>query len=97
MTPAYVLIPPDGEDVVLEQPFADIGVWWFVAFVLCVSSLIIVAVVGVVRWRQLPRIHAEIADLEVQCRQQENDIREASRTLKRFSELIENVGRRRGR
>ncbi len=97
ITPVYVLTPSNGEDSEVEQLFADIGVWWLIALAVGVFSLIIVSVVGVARWRRLPHLHVEIANLEMQCRQQDNDIREAHRTLDRFTKLLENAKRRRNR
>lgn len=97
MTPVYFLTPSDAENSALEQPFADIGVWWIISLILCVSSLGVVSVVSVVRWKRLPRLKAEIDELEARCRQQENDIRDANRTLARFNRLIENTRQRRGR
>lgn|GEM_PF-6534437 len=97
ITPIYVLTPSDGEDSEVAQPFADIGVWWLIAFTVCVSSLIVVSVVGVARWRLLPRLNTEIADLEVQCRELDGQIRYARRTLERLNRSISSIKRRRDR
>lgn len=97
ITPIYVLTPSNGEDSEVVQPFADIGVWWLIAFVVGVFSLIIVSVVGVARWRRLPRLNTEIADLEVQCRELDGKIRYAHRSLERLNRSISSIKHRRNR